>query len=80
MRRKQKNWIVFGFAALILGSGILTTPAQAQYPMVGNLTAFSAEAGYMSLAGCLRYRVFLQEKTWISRSEAERIVAQQMGR
>jgi hypothetical protein len=59
-----------------------TQPApatQGQYPNVGNLKPFSAEADYMSLAGYLRYLVFQQTSQWLTRQEATRIVGQQKG-
>ena len=47
-----------------------------QIANVKNLTPFSAEAAYMSLAGYLRYLTHQQTSQWLTRSEAERIVRQ----
>ncbi|NCO40939.1 MAG: hypothetical protein COZ06_26360 [Armatimonadetes bacterium CG_4_10_14_3_um_filter_66_18] len=49
----------------------------AEYPQVAQLKEFSPEAGYMSLAGYLRYLMFVQDGSWMSRAEASRIVKQQ---
>jgi hypothetical protein len=57
-------------------------PAQlpsGQYPNVGSLTSFSAQADYMSLAGYLRYLVYQQAGQWLTRAEAERVVRQEGG-
>lgn len=50
-----------------------------QYPNVGNLKPFSAQADYMSLAGYLRYLVYQQAGQWLTRAEAERVVRQEGG-
>jgi hypothetical protein len=47
-----------------------------QIANVKNLTPFSAETAYMSLAGYLRYLTHQQTSQWLTRSEAERIVRQ----
>lgn len=66
--------------ALFASSLLAGQAAAAEYPQVGSLRPFTAETNYMSLPGYLRYLVFLQEREWISRSEAVRIVMQQDGR
>ena len=58
--------------------GAQKASAQA-YPNVASLKAFSAEANYMSLAGYLRWQVFVERKEWISAEEATRIVKEQTG-
>ena len=58
-----------------------TAPAPAttgQYPNVANLKPFTAEASYMSLPGYLRYLVYQQTNQWLTRTEAVRIVTQQL--
>ena len=47
-----------------------------QVANVKNLTPFSVETAYMSLAGYLRYLTHQQTSQWLTRSEAERIVRQ----
>jgi len=47
-----------------------------QIANVKNLTPFSGETAYMSLAGYLRYLTHQQTSQWLTRSEAERIVRQ----
>ena len=49
------------------------------YPNVTMLKPFSAEAGYMSLVGYLRWQVFVERKEWISAEETTRIVKEQKG-
>jgi hypothetical protein len=48
-------------------------------PNVSNLTPFGPEANYMSLAGYLRYVSYDQTGQWLTRQEADRMVAQQKG-
>jgi hypothetical protein len=77
---KGRRWALIAATCVsFMLSGVLAGQAMAQYPRVANLQPFSAEANFMSLPGYLRYLNFLQEKTWISREEATRIVKQQMG-
>ena len=60
---------------------LASAPAGAQqYPNVANLQPFSPQANYMSLPGYLRWQVFRDTGTWLSREEATRIVAEQGGR
>jgi len=60
---------------------VLAIPAGAQqYPNVANLQPFTAQANYMSLPGYLRWLVFRDTGTWMSREEAERVVMEQGGR
>lgn len=60
-------------AAVVVTCSISTTKVAAQnaYPSVSGLTAFTQETNFMSLAGYLRYRYFLDSGRWISRAEAE---------
>lgn len=51
--------------------------AQSEYPNVANVTAFSAEANFMSLPGWLRLLVFRDQGIWLTHPEAARIVAAQ---
>jgi hypothetical protein len=57
-----------------------TVPAPAgtpgSYADVRSLKPFSAEAGYMSLAGYLRYVTHQRTSQWLTHQEAERIVRQ----
>jgi len=46
------------------------------YANVKNLTPFSAETAFMSLAGYVRYMTHQQTNQWLTRLEAERIVRQ----
>jgi len=65
---------------LVLGAVVLL-PQQAhaqQYPEVAQLQAFTAEAGFMSLPGYLRWQVFVEQGVWISREEAAEIVQDQL--
>lgn len=76
--------VVLMFAVAMLVALALPALAQAQeaneYPNVASLTAFSAEAQFMSLPGYLRWQTFREQGVWISYAEAERIVtAQQVG-
>lgn len=73
-----KTVVSLGVASLVLATAV---PAFAQqYPDVASLEEFSAEAGYMSLPGYLRWVVFQQTNQWISYAEAERIVDEQRRR
>lgn len=51
--------------------------AQTTYPNVAGLTPFTAECGYMSKAGYLRYRHFVATGEWLSYEAADRIAAEQ---
>jgi len=64
--------------SIVMLSAALTGIASAQqYPIVSNLTPFSASTNYMSLAGYLRYVSYQQSNQWLTNTEALRIVAQQ---
>ncbi|HEY3416786.1 MAG TPA: hypothetical protein VGM23_07880 [Armatimonadota bacterium] len=66
--------------ALILASiavmGLSLQASAQTIPTVKGITAFSAQANYMSLAGYLRWQYFVQNKTWISPQEAQNLVNQ----
>ena len=76
------RWILaLTFVATLLIAAVPATRAEAaEYPQVAHLKAFSAEANYMSLPGYMRYLMFVQDGTWMSRTETSRIVKQQQGR
>ncbi len=69
---------------LVLGmlvAGIALTGDRAyaqQYPQVAELKPFTAEAGFMSLPGYLRWQVFVEQGKWIGREEAAEVVAEQV--
>lgn len=64
-------------AGLWLAVGSAPSVQAQQYPSVANLAPFSAEANFVSLPGYLRWLVYQDQKTWISREEAARVVADQ---
>lgn len=73
------------FKVLLAGLGLAvvlatasTSANAAEYPRVSNLRAFSAEAGYMSLPGYLRFLVFTRDGIWLSRQECVAIVDRQI--
>lgn len=58
--------------------GAYATPAQAKSAggvPLDNVVAFTNSANYMSIPGYVRYRIFLNEGRWLSRQEAEQLVA-----
>ncbi len=62
--------------AMVLGA--MSTPAQAKSAggvSLDNAVAFTQSANYMSIPGYVRYMVFLKEGRWMSRQEAEQLVA-----
>ena len=70
--------IMIALALALTATAIALPQAQAQtYPDVKALTAFSADCNYMSKAGYLRYRYFVQSGNWISFEEAARIAGEQ---
>lgn len=72
--------ILIALALVLTTTAIALPQAQAQaptYPDVKNVTPFTAQANYMSKAGYLRYRYFVQSGTWISYEEADRIAREQ---
>lgn len=79
--RTWKRWMLIAATfAVLFASGLFAGRASAaEYPQVGNLTAFSQEANFMSLAGYLRYLNNAQDQDaqWLTRPEAVRIVNQQ---
>jgi hypothetical protein len=62
--------------ATILGA--MATPAHAAAAggvSLDNVVAFTQSANYMSIPGYVRYMIFLKEGRWMSRQEAEQLVA-----
>ncbi len=68
---------LFVIAAIFVAVAVVPALAQ-QFPNVANLKPFSAEAGFMSLPGYLRWLVFQQTGQWITYAEAARVVAEQL--
>jgi hypothetical protein len=66
-------------AAQAQGQTQVQTRAAGEYPNVGGVRPFAAESNYMSLAGYLRWQVFMEQQVWLSVPEAKRIVAEQSG-
>jgi hypothetical protein len=65
---------------VVMFSAMFAGMASAQpAPNVSNLSPFSAETNYMSLAGYLRYVNHQQTGQWLTMPEAVRIVQQQKG-
>lgn len=73
-----KRWFIGGIFLVSILAPFLKPASAAEYPMVANLKKFTAETDYMSQPGYLRYLVFLQDNTWISRHQSVSIVKQQM--
>jgi hypothetical protein len=75
----MKALVVLLVLGLMMVGVVLTSGAASaqQYPQVASLEPFSPSANYMSLAGYLRWQVFVEQGTWISYEEAKTIVAQQ---
>lgn len=69
MNRKQIA--VLMCASAVGATAVTKVSAQTTYPNVSGLTAFTQETNYMSIAGYLRYRYFLDSGRWISREESE---------
>lgn len=75
----MKTLLVLAMLAGITCLG-LAKPASAQtVPDVRGLTPFSAATNFMSLPGYLRFHYFLENGTWITRSEAIALVRSQSG-
>lgn len=58
--------------------GATATPAQAKSAggvSLDNVVAFAQTGNYMSIPGFVRYSIFLKEGRWMSRQEAEQLVA-----
>ena len=71
-------WFLLVVLAMVAGLFCLAdTQAQAAYPNVSDLKPYSVEANYMSLAGYLRWQVYMEQGVWISRGEAMEIVMEQ---
>jgi len=60
------------------GTGTLAPTSTVAYPKVSDLTPFSVETDYMSLAGFLRLEVFQRDGIWMDRTEATAIVGNQI--
>jgi len=71
--------MVIALGVVVLSATFVGIASAQQNPNVSNLTPFSAEANYMSLAGYLRYVNHQQTGQWLTVPEAERIVKQQKG-
>jgi hypothetical protein len=59
---------------------LVATPqaeAQTTYPNVSGLTPFTAECGYLSKPGYLRYRHFVASGEWLTYEAAAQIAADQ---
>ena len=67
--------IVLG--VIVLSAAFVGVASAQQYPNVSNLTPFSPETNFMSLAGYFRYLSHQTTGQWLTFAEAERIVAQQ---
>ena len=65
--------------ALLSVASAKQASAQTSYPNVSGVTPFSQDANFMSRAGYLRYRYFLDSGRWITREEAENAVNSQTG-
>ena len=75
----MKRFSLLLIVAMLVTLALSAVPCSAQeYPKVANLTPFSAEAKFMSLAGYMRWLVYLDRNIWISRSEAQAAVNEQM--
>jgi hypothetical protein len=71
-------WLI----ALVAGMAVigLSKPAAAQtIPNVRGLQPFTAQTNFMSLTGYLRWQYFTENSVWISRAEANNLVASQVG-
>jgi hypothetical protein len=68
--------VVLGVLVLSAVAFVGVASAQ-QYPTVSNLTPFTAETNFMSLAGYLRYLNHQTTGQWLTFAEATRIVGQQ---
>lgn len=71
-------WFLVLLAAMVVCLFVISDKqAQAAYPDVSDLEPFTVEANYMSLAGYLRWQVYLEQGVWISRMEAMEAVMDQ---
>lgn len=78
MKTMQKLAVIV--LGVVMFSATFAGMASAQpNPNVSNLTPFSAETNFMSLAGYLRYVNHQQTGQWLTVPEAVRIVQQQKG-
>ncbi len=74
MRKLIVGLMLAGVTAL----GATATPANAASAggvSLDNVVAFTQSANYMSVPGFVRYSIFLKEGRWMSRQEAEQLVA-----
>jgi hypothetical protein len=78
MKTMQKLAVIV-LGVVMLSATFAGVASAQQYPIVSNLTPFSAETNYMSLAGYLRYVNHQQSGAWLTVPEAVRIVQQQKG-
>ncbi|HEY3378116.1 MAG TPA: hypothetical protein VGL77_11545 [Armatimonadota bacterium] len=74
----MKQFTILAMLATVTIFG-LARPASAQaVPSVIGISAYSAEAQYMSLVGYLRWQMFEENNVWISQAEAVRLVRGQV--
>jgi len=76
MRFLRKTTVVM-LGALMISAACMGAASAQQYANVTNLTPFTAQADFMSLAGYLRYVSYEQTNLWITHTEALRIVRQE---
>lgn len=77
---KRLLLVLLVLSVVVGGMLLSTTQANAQQaPSVAGLTPFSPGANYMSLPGYLRWQIFMEQGTWISREEAIQMVDAQLG-
>ena len=64
---------------MVAGAVAVATSAPAQAKSAGgvpidNVVAFSPAANFMSIPGYVRYRIYLRDGRWLSRTEAIKLV------
>lgn len=74
----MKTVCIAAVFAIMMMTGLVQQASAQAVPDVRNLTAFSAETRYMSLPGYLRWQMYLENGTWISRRQAVALVRNQL--
>ena len=75
----KKMLVVLG-VILVVGGAAFSQAATtgASVPNVKGIKAFSPAANFLSLPGLLRWQYFIDNGSWITPAEAERLVKEQL--
>ncbi len=75
--KTMKKLAVIVVGVVMISAAFAGVALAQKYPDVGDMTPFSVQPNYMSLAGYLRFKNHQRTNQWLTYKEAAGIVAQQ---